>query len=116
MNYPDFPDAAYPGVVTHPITGRKILGIVEQFLDRVITPQQAGLSNDEAIDLLQKLVAHTRRPELHYFHEWQEGDMVLWDNWRAMHCATGTRKGVRRIINRTTIEGDVTLGRVLTAE
>ncbi|KEQ17441.1 TauD/TfdA dioxygenase family protein [Endozoicomonas numazuensis] len=116
MNYPDFPDAAYPGVVTHPITGRKVLGIVEQFLDRVITPQQAGLSNDEAIDLLQKLVAHTRRPEFHYFHEWKEGDMVLWDNWRAMHCTTGTRKGVRRIINRTTIEGDATLGRVLTAE
>ncbi|WP_062270294.1 TauD/TfdA dioxygenase family protein [Endozoicomonas arenosclerae] len=116
MNYPDFPDAAYPGVVTHPITGRKVLGIVEQFLNRVITPQQAGLSNDEAIELLEKLVAHTRRPEFHYFHEWKEGDMVLWDNWRAMHCATGTRKGVRRVINRTTIEGDVTLGRVITAE
>lgn len=113
MNYPDFPDAVYPGAVTHPITGAKVLGVVEQFLDRVIAPQQAGISNDEAIELLERLVAHTRKPEFHYFHEWREGDMVLWDNWRAMHCATGTKPGVRRVINRTTIEGGVTLGRTL---
>jgi taurine dioxygenase len=113
MKFPDFPDTAYPGVVTHPVTGRKVLGVVEQFLDRVVTPHQAGLSNDEAIELLERLVAHTRKPEFHYFHQWREGDMVLWDNWRAMHCATGTPPGVKRVINRTTIEGDVTLGRVL---
>ncbi len=116
MNYPDFPDAVYPAVVTHPVTGRKILEIVEQFLDRVITPQKAGLSNDEAIDLLQRLVEHIRKPEFHYFHQWREGDMILWDNWRAMHCATGTRPGVKRVINRTTIEGGITLGRVLESE
>jgi taurine dioxygenase len=39
--------------------------------------------------------------------------MVLWDNWRAMHCATGTPPGVARVIHRTTIMGDATLGRVL---
>ena len=116
MNFPDFPDAVYPAVMTHPVSGRKVLGIVEQFLDRVITPQQAGLSNDEAIELLQRLVAHTRKPQFHYFHQWREGDIILWDNWRAMHCATGTPPGVRRVINRTTIEGDVSLGRVLLKE
>ena len=114
MNYPDFSDAIYPGVVTHPVTGRKVLGIVEQFLDRVISPQQAGLCNDEAIELLQGLVEHTRKPEFHYFHSWREGDMILWDNWRAMHCATGTCPGVKRVINRTTIEGNIALGRVST--
>lgn len=116
VSYPDFPDAVYPAVITHPVSGRKILEIVEQFLDRVITPQQAGISNDESIELLERLVAHTRKPEFHYFHDWREGDMVLWDNWRAMHCTTGTKPGVKRKINRTTIEGDVTLGRVLNAE
>jgi taurine dioxygenase len=116
MNFPDFPDAVYPAVVTHPISGRKVLGVVEQFLDRVITPQKSGLSNDEAIELLQRLVDHTRKPEFHYFHQWREGDMILWDNWRAMHCATGTRPGVKRVINRTTIEGEVALGRVLGGE
>ena len=113
MNFPDFPDTAYPGVYTHPISGRKVLGVVEQFLDRVIKPHDAGLSNDEAIELLERLVAHGQQPEFTYFHEWKAGDMVLWDNWRFMHCTTGTKPGVRRVINRTTIEGDVTIGRVI---
>jgi len=34
INYPNFPDVAYPAVVTHPVTGRKVLEICEQFLDR----------------------------------------------------------------------------------
>jgi taurine dioxygenase len=113
LNYPSFPEVAYPAVVTHPVTGRKILEICEQFLDRVITPHKAGLSNDEAIDLLQMLVQHTRKPEFHYFHSWKPGDMILWDNWRAMHCATGTSPGVERVIHRTTIAGEETLGRVV---
>jgi taurine dioxygenase len=87
--------------------------VVEQFLDRVIKPHDAGLSNDEAIELLERLVAHGQQPEFTYFHEWKAGDMVLWDNWRFMHCTTGTKPGVRRLINRTTIEGDVTIGRVI---
>lgn len=43
--------------------------------------------------LLERQVAHIRKPEFHYFHRWRQGDMVLWDNWRAMHCATGTKPG-----------------------
>ncbi len=113
LGYPDFADAVYPAVIKHPVSGCQVLQIVEQFLDRVITPQKFGLSNDESIELLERLVAHTRRPEFHYFHEWQPGDMVLWDNWRLMHCATGTPPGVRRVIHRTTIKGDRVLGRTL---
>lgn len=113
LGFPDFPDAIYPAVVEHPVTGRKVLEVVEQFLDRVVDPEKAGMTPAEADDLLRKLVAHTRRPELHYFHEWEPGDMILWDNWRAMHCTTGTKPGMKRVINRTTIQGDVTLGRQL---
>jgi taurine dioxygenase len=113
IGFPDFPDAIYPAVVEHPVTGTKVLEVVEQFLDRVVEPEKAGLTPDEADDLLRRLVDHTRRPEFHYFHEWEPGDMILWDNWRAMHCTTGTKPGVKRVINRTTIEGDVSLGRQL---
>jgi len=116
MNFPDFPDAVYPAVVTHPVSARKVLGVVEQFLDRIVTPQRFGLSNDESIELLERLVAHTKQPEFLYYHQWRKGDMVLWDNWRAMHCATGTKPGVRRVINRTTIEGTQQLGRILSEE
>jgi taurine dioxygenase len=115
IDFPNFPEVAYPAVVTHPVTGRRVLEICEQFLERIVAPHKVGLSNDEAIELLQRLVEHTRQPEFHYFHQWQPGDMVLWDNWRAMHCATGTEPGVERVIHRTTIMGDATLGRVVEA-
>ena len=113
IGHPNFSDVAYPAVVTHPITGRKVLEVCEQFLDRVYNTSEAELSSDEGIDLLQSLVDHIRKPEFHYFHEWRPGDMVLWDNWRAMHCTTGTPQGVERLIHRTTIAGDATLGRIL---
>ena len=113
VGFPDFPDAVYPAVVTHPVSGRKVLEIVEQFLDRVIDPQRVGMSDQQADQLLRKLVEHTRKPEFHYWHHWQPGDMVLWDNWRAMHCTSGTKPGIKRVINRTTIAGDVMLGRQL---
>jgi taurine dioxygenase len=115
IDFPNFPEVAYPAVVTHPVTGRRVLEICEQFLERIVAPHAAGLSNDEAIELLEYLVEHTRKPEFHYFHRWEPGDMVLWDNWRAMHCATGTEPGVQRVIHRTTIMGDATLGRVVAA-
>ncbi len=115
VGFPEFPDAIYPAVVEHPITGRKVLEVVEQFLDRVVEPEKAGLSESEADALLHRLVEHTRDPRFHYFHTWQPGDMILWDNWRAMHCTTGTAPGIKRLINRTTIQGDVMLGRQLDA-
>ena len=102
-------------VVTHPVSGRNVLEIVEQFLDRVIEPEKAGMTQAEADDLLHELVDHTRKDEFHYFHSWEPGDMVLWDNWRVMHCTTGTKPGVKRLINRTTIEGNLALGRQLEA-
>lgn len=113
VRFPNFPEVAYPAVLSHPVTGRKVLGIVEQFLERIVAPHRAGLCNDEAIELLERLVAHTRKPEFHYFHRWEPGDMILWDNWRAMHCATGTAPGVKRLIHRTTIMGEAALGRVI---
>jgi taurine dioxygenase len=37
--------------------------------------------------------------------------MVLWDNWRMLHCANGMPAGQRRHMRRTTIAGDYGLGR-----
>ena len=80
VGFPDFPDSVYPAIVTHPVSGRKVLEIVEQFLHRVIEPEKAGMTAAESDELLQTLVEHIRKPEFHYWHDWQEGDMVLWDN------------------------------------
>jgi taurine dioxygenase len=46
-----------------------------------------------------------------YFHEWHETDMVVWDNWRVLHEATGCDPEEDRVVHRTTIKGDYGLGR-----
>lgn len=108
MNFPDFPDCAYPMVLTHPESGREILNISPMFLHHVV-----GLPDAESDALLRDLVEHVTQSELAYYHDWQSDDVILWDNWRLMHSATGTAPGVKRIIHRTTILGGTTLGRVV---
>jgi taurine dioxygenase len=39
--------------------------------------------------------------------------MVLWDNWRTMHSAFGTPPECEREVQRTTIKGEHTTGRLL---
>ncbi|MBV1917533.1 MAG: TauD/TfdA family dioxygenase [Sphingomonadaceae bacterium] len=100
--------------VTHPMvysqkgTGRKVLNI---------SPWHAvsieGMEGEEGDELLRQVIDLMIRPELAYYHEWQEDDMVLWDNWRMLHCACGVPPGEQRKMRRTTIAGDYALGRQL---
>jgi taurine dioxygenase len=72
-----------------------------------------GMENAEGDRLLAEVIDHLIRPELAYFHRWQPDDMVLWDNWRMLHCACGVPPGEQRKMRRTTIAGDYALGRRL---
>jgi taurine dioxygenase len=45
-----------------------------------------------------------------YWHKWELTDMVLWDNWRFVHAASGNDPKYTRHLQRTTIEGDYGLG------
>jgi taurine dioxygenase len=99
--------AIHPLVYTQAETGRKVLNV---------SPWHAvgieGRENDPAGDaLLHKVIDLSLRPERAYFHDWQPDDMVLWDNWRMMHCACGVPNGELRKMGRTNIAGDYSLGR-----
>ncbi|WP_354686300.1 TauD/TfdA family dioxygenase [Cupriavidus necator] len=91
-----------PVVRTHPETGRKALFVSEHFTTRI-----AGLPDDESRDLLDQLFAHSVRPEHIYRHQWQPHDLVFWDNRSLLHLAAGCPPALRRVMYRTTIEGDV---------
>lgn len=108
IGFPDFPDSVYPLVLEHPETGRRILNVCPMFLVRIHDMDPA-----ESDELLAELVAHVTRDEFAYLHDWRPGDMILWDNWRFMHSAPGVKPGQHRLIHRTTILGDRTLGRPL---
>lgn len=91
------PDVTHPIVVTHPISGRKLI-----YVNRVYTFGIVGMSEEDAQPLLQQLFAHIARPEVVYVHHWQAGDVIMWDNWPTQHQAIGDyRLPQRRLMHRT---------------
>lgn len=91
----------HPIVRTHPETGRRALFVSEHFTTRVV-----GLARADSDALLAALFAHSTRPEHIYRHQWRPHDMVFWDNRSLMHLAAGCPEDQRRMLYRTTIEGD----------
>jgi taurine dioxygenase len=104
----DFPPVVHPMVYVQPETGRKVLNV---------SPTSAigiyEMRNSEGDALLEEVISYTLNPALTYWHEWQENDLVLWDNWRTLHCAEGVPEDCVREMQRTTIAGDYALGRRL---
>lgn len=109
--YPDFPDIAHPLIWKHPITGRKALNVSPLHVRRII-----GMEPTAGDALLAELVAHATDPRFIYIHRWQPNDMVLWDNYRTMHSALGHAPDASRLVHRTTLKGDIPMGRLLQAE
>lgn len=108
VEYPKFPDVAHPLVWVHPISGRKALALSTVHLRDVV-----GMSREDGDPLLARLVEHTLDDRFAYVHDWEEGDMVLWDNWRTMHSAFGAPPGLDRVVHRTTMKGEHQMGRLL---
>ena len=76
------PPGVHPLVRTHPENGRKAL-----FLNPVRIESIVGMPDDEALDLVAELMTHATQKQYEYRHQWQYGDMVLWDNRSVMHKA-----------------------------
>ena len=55
--------------------------------------------------LVDELIDWCTRPEYVYRHEWQQHDLVMWDNRCVLHRATVIPDKARRIMHRTTIAG-----------
>lgn len=107
MDLPNFPPVVHPLVWVHPDTGRHILNISTVNIQSII-----GLSQEEGDAIIQVLVDHTLQPQFQYIHEWQNNDIIAWDNRRTMHMAFGHPVEEIRIVQRSTIRGTVKMGRV----
>jgi len=64
-----------------------------------------GDRSDAAFERLAEVWAEAERVMKPYYHVWQPGDMVIWDNTRVLHEATGSNPAEEREIHRTTIKG-----------
>ena len=70
-----------------------------------------GDRSDAAFARLQEIWDEAMRVNKPYIHKWEEGDMVIWDNHRVLHTATGSNPDEERLVHRTTIKGDYGYGR-----
>ncbi len=97
------PDVDHPVARTHPITGRKALYV--RTGECIGIP---GMPDDEALPLIDELSERTIRPEFLYRHQWQVGDVLMWDNAAVQHWAPRDYEWPqRRRMHRTTVNGSV---------
>ncbi len=65
----------------------------------------AGMPEKEGRALVEKLTAHATRREIVYRHEWQVGDLLMWDNCGVMHRAIPYAADSGRLMHRTVLRG-----------
>ena len=73
------PKARHPIMHTHRGSGRKSLFIAAHTMDI------EGMDKAEGRKLIADLIAHTTQAKYTISHNWQVGDLVIWDNLATMH-------------------------------
>jgi taurine dioxygenase len=95
------PGAQHPIVRAHPETGRPAL-----FLGRRLHAWIVGESVESSEALLDRIWEHCTRQEFTYCHQWQRGDLLMWDNRCTMHRRDPFDAQARRVMHRTQLKGD----------
>jgi alpha-ketoglutarate-dependent taurine dioxygenase len=93
------PSKEHPLVWTHQ-SGRRSL-VLGATASHVV-----GLDHDEGRALLADLLARSTTPERIYRHQWEVGDLVIWDNRGVLHRACPYDAVSPRDMHRTTLHGD----------
>ncbi|MGB3613376.1 MAG: TauD/TfdA family dioxygenase, partial [Elainellaceae cyanobacterium] len=92
----------------HPISGRTALYLS--------TPERcqaiSGLSPAEGRRAIRLLYQHSIRPYRLYRHQWQPGDVVIWDDRCTMHRADHSCVVGERVLHRGMVSGEVPIGAV----
>jgi alpha-ketoglutarate-dependent taurine dioxygenase len=93
------PAKACPVVWTHQ-SGRKSL-LLGATADYVV-----GLPVEESRALLARLRDWATQPQYVYRHEWEPGDLLIWDNTGTMHRALPYAVDSGRLMHRTILAGE----------
>jgi taurine dioxygenase len=95
----EVPKVVHPVVRPHPVTGRRALFVNDGYVTHV-----PGLPPAQSEALVDKLTKHAVRPEFTYRHQWEVGDLLIWDNSSTQHLAIADYAlPQRRLMHRTTV-------------
>ncbi len=106
-----FPEVVHPLIIVHPETDRPALNISPATAKELV-----GLPKEEGDELLGWLIDFATREEEAYVHHWSAGDLVAWDNMRAIHRAFGHAKRFPRVMNSSPLKSEMVLGRLFEPE
>jgi alpha-ketoglutarate-dependent taurine dioxygenase len=95
---------ARPPIKDHPLVWRRRSGrtsmIIGNSAERVV-----NMPFPEGKALLARLLEWTAQPDFCYSHQWQEGDLVVWDNCGTLHRVIPYERGSGRMMHRTSVAG-----------
>ena len=94
-----YPKPIYPLVWGHK-SGRKSL-VLSNSASHIV-----GFHPAESRELLDRLTAHATQRKYVYRHEWNMGDLLVWDNTGTMHRARPYDPASGRILHRFTLNGE----------
>lgn len=80
-------------------SGRKSL-LIGETADRIV-----GMPLAQGRALLARLLEWAGQPDFSYSHEWQEGDLVMWNNCGALHRVIPYDRDSGRMMHRTSLAG-----------
>ncbi len=95
------PAVTHALIRAHPETGERSL-----YLDSTTTIGIDYMDTASGLALLDEVYDSATRDEFVYAHQWQVGDLVLWDNGFTMHRRTAFDPGARRLMKRMTMKLD----------
>jgi len=92
------PPAIWPLIESHAGSGRKLL-FIGIHCQRIL-----GMTLPEGRMLIMDLLEHATQPQFVYRHQWQTGDLVIWDNRATVHRGRRFDLAERRELRRTSTE------------
>ncbi len=93
----------HPITRTHPDNGRKSIYINPIRIEGIV-----GMDHKSALPLLDDLLEHATQQQFVYRHQWQPGDLTLWDNRCLLHKANGDYDHAHtRYLYRVMLQGTV---------
>jgi len=76
------PPVSHPVLMTHPITGQRLLYVNPGYAIRI-----DGWDKAESDKMLAFLFQHQLQPQYRYVHRWTAGDVLIWDDLCTIHNA-----------------------------
>jgi taurine dioxygenase len=92
--------AIHPLICSHPESGRKTMYFSSNHAKRVMNEDENGSNS-----LVERLRAYTIEDRFVWTHQWQPGDLVMWDNRTTQHRRSQVDETKRRLMRRTQAVG-----------